>query len=114
MDLGFYFRGHGLTVADRNHQENGDYKEVAFIRPSGIINFKADPEQIPAEDLQKIQAQADRAKAEFMEAWEKMPLMKQYEVILDSLTPSELVAMERGTPAQETINKYFNRYLERA
>lgn len=65
INLGVYCFPGGTSFCDRNRTERGDYKELAFVRAYGQINYKTPRENIPADIVQKIEQEARTARARF-------------------------------------------------
>lgn len=75
--------GNGITVCNKAAEENGDYKQIAHISEGGNIRLYVSNSYIPAAEMEKIKAMADREKAEYMKRFENLPEVKQYGKILD-------------------------------
>lgn len=78
--------GNGITVCNKAVVENGDYKIIAHIRETGKIKWYVNPgSYVPGNDLLKIEHTAN-VQSEKWERWiSSMPLMKQYEFLLDHI-----------------------------
>ena len=75
--------GNGTTVCNKAVTENGDYKKIAHISEGGNIRLYVAESYIPADEMEKIKAMANREKAEFMKRFETLPEVEQYGKILD-------------------------------
>lgn len=75
--------GNGTTVCNKAVTENGDYKKIAHISEGGNIRLYVAESYIPAAEMEKIKAMANRDKAEFMKCFESLPEVEQYGKILD-------------------------------
>ena len=61
-DLGFYYLGNGISVADKNSEVSGDFEFIAHINADRTIDFAT--EKLTIEDKQKIEhfAKTDNSK----------------------------------------------------
>lgn len=75
--------GNGTTVCNKAVTENGDYKKIAHISEGGNIRLYVAESYIPADEMEKIKAMANREKAEYMKRFESLPEVEQYGKILD-------------------------------
>lgn len=75
--------GNGTTICNKAVTENGDYKIIAHISAGGNIQLYVPESYIPAAEMEKIRAMANREKAEFMQRFESLPEVEQYGKILD-------------------------------
>ena len=75
--------GNGTTVYNKAVLENGDYKMIAHISECGNIQLYIAESYIPASEMEKIKAIANRDKEEFMKRFESLPEVEQYGKILD-------------------------------
>lgn len=83
FEIGFYCLGNGTTVANKATMENGDYKTIAHISEGGNIRLYVAESYIPAAEMGKIKAMANRDKAEFMKRFEGLPEVEQYGKIIE-------------------------------
>lgn len=83
FELWFGCFGNGTTVCNKAVTENGDYKKIAHISEGGNIRLYVAESYIPAAEMEKIKAMANRDKAEFMKRFESLPEVEQYGKILD-------------------------------
>ena len=109
--------GNGTTVCNKAAMEHGDYKTIAHISPAGNIKLYVNPDYIPANDMKRIEAAADRDRAEFLrrlkleveanpnEAYFKMLDALPIDVLLSYLADKEGTLRERN-------RKLINLYLE--
>lgn len=114
----------GVMYCDTDRHENGDYKQIAFIHTSGKIQFFEKPEKIPGADLLRIERDADTTAANYRAQWERLPIYKRYETIIDfiySFTTtlySEYIAINAlPRPADHiarTVSKYEFLILNRS
>lgn len=77
--------GNGTTVCNKAVTENGDYKKIAHISEGGNIRLYVAESYIPAAEMEKIKAMANRDKAEFMKRFETLPEVEQYGKIIDKV-----------------------------
>lgn len=78
--------GNGITVCNKAVMENNDYKIIAHISEGGNIKLYVKESYIPLEDMKIIQKCADGKKKDFQEKFEKLSDIKQYGIILDSIS----------------------------
>lgn len=83
FELWFGCLGNGTTVCNKAVTENGDYKTIAHISEGGNIRLYVADSYIPAAEMEKINALANREKAEFEKRFESLPEIEQYGKILD-------------------------------
>jgi hypothetical protein len=86
--------GNGKTVFNKAVMENGEYKEIAHISEGGRITwYIKDPENyVPGKDMEVIKSWARSASEKFMRQWELLPDIRKYEIMLDSIPYSVLLA----------------------
>jgi hypothetical protein len=107
--------GNGITVCNKAVEENGDYKIIAHISNAGNIKLYVSENYIPFEDMEKIKAAANKNKEIFQSGFEKLPILKQYEVILDSLAIEEmLLSFKDKRPLEEKIIDMRKTYYKNA
>lgn len=82
FELWFGYFGNGTTVCNKAVTENGDYKKIAHISEGGNIRLYVAESYIPAAEMEKIKAMANRDKAEFIKRFESLPEFYQYGKIL--------------------------------
>lgn len=82
FELWFGCLGNGTTVCNKAVTENGDYKKIAHISEGGNIRIYVAESYIPAAEMEKIKAMANRDKAEFIKRFESLPEFYQYGKIL--------------------------------
>ena len=83
FELWFGCLGNGTTVCNKAVMENSDYKTIAHISEGGNIRLYVADSYIPAAEMEKIKALANREKAEFEKRFESLPEIEQYGKILD-------------------------------
>ena len=77
--------GNGITVCNKAIEEHGDYKTIAHISPRGNIKLYVTENIIPQESVKAIRDTARYTREEFLKAWNKYSVAKQYEMMLDEL-----------------------------
>ncbi len=78
FDLMFGCLGNGVTVCDRSHMVNGDYKTVAHIDPCGAYKLYC---PLPQEAVQRIRHMAQGEGERFAAHWESLtPSRRHYEL----------------------------------
>ena len=103
----------GIHWCDTSVYNGGYYKRLALVKNSGIIQWDVKKENLPDEIVRRIEADAERTKAQFMAKWEALSEITKYQRILDSLTIQELLTVKRGTPMTETIERFESTYFLR-
>lgn len=109
--------GNGTTVCNKAVEEHGDYKRIAHISPAGNIKLYVDPDYIPADDMKRIEAAADRDRAEFLRRLNlevKANPNEAYFKMLEALPTDVFLAYienKEGT-RRERNRKLINLYLE--
>ena len=73
----------GVMYCDTDRHENGDYKKIAFIHDSGLLDWYEKPEKIPGADLLRIEHAASTRAANYRAQWEKLPDFERYAAIYD-------------------------------
>lgn len=110
-DLMFGCFGNGTTVCNRAQTERGDYKIIAHISEGGNVTYY---DKLPADIVERIEKTAADDKQKFQAEFIKLPKIKQYEIILDSL-PMDKWSEYRD---RDMYNKEFDtllaEYFERA
>lgn len=84
--------GNGVTVCNSAVEEYGDYKKVCHISPEGKITWYVKEDYPPEDAKAKILETAASEKAKYDAWFNSLPAWKQYEIKLDKMTPSELIA----------------------
>ena len=77
--------GNGTTVCNKAVEENGDYKQIAHISEGGNIRLYVAESYIPASEMEKIKAMANKEKSEYMKRFENLSEVEQYGKILDRI-----------------------------
>lgn len=95
FELWFGCFGNGTTVCNKAVTENGDYKKIAHISEGGNIRLYVAESYIPAAEMEKIRAMANRDKAEFMKRFESLPEGEQYGKILDRVEHQKFMEFVR-------------------
>lgn len=98
------YLGNGTTICNKAVMENGDYKMIAHISEGGNVQLYVSESYIPAAEMEKIKAMANRDKAEFIKRFENLPEVEQYGKILDRVPNQkfmEFVSDKR--PLQEKL-----------
>ena len=85
FELFFGCLGNGTTVCNKAVMKNGDYKQIAHISECGNIRLYVAESYIPAAEMEKIKAMANREKAEYMKRFESLPEVEQYGKIIDRI-----------------------------
>ena len=80
--------GNGTTVCNKAVIVNGDYKTIAHISDGGRIKWYIEnPEfYVPETEMKIIQGWAGSANKKFMEEWNRLPDIKKYEKMLDTIS----------------------------
>lgn len=103
--------GNGTTVCNKAVTENGDYKKIAHISEGGNIRLYVAESYIPAAEMKKIKAMANRVKTEFMKRFKTLPEVEQYGKILDRVQHQkfmEFVGDKRPLAEKlPSMRKYF-------
>lgn len=100
--------GNGVTVCNKAVMENGDYKHVAHISPRGKITWYVKPDYAPDDAKAKIESIAASEKMKYDTWFDSLPKMKQYEIALDAMTASELLA-NHGRNTDDIIADFKNK-----
>lgn len=115
----------GVVYCDTDRHENGDYKKIAFIHDSGLLQWYEKPEKIPGADLLRIEHAASTRAANYRAQWEKLPALERYAAIYDYILTFSGSALRREYSAikalprpadhiARTIRKYEFLILNRA
>ena len=98
----------GVVYANKAIEENGDYKRIAFINEFGALRFYVPVSSIPADDLLRIDHDANVARCRFREKWDTKTNINKL-CFLGDLLPFGLL----GVPEFETLEDRID-YLEYA
>lgn len=85
FELWFGCLGNGITVCNKAVEVNGDYKKIAHISNGGNVQLYVPKPYIPADAMEKINAMASRAAAEFHGKFERLSTIQQYGRIIDEV-----------------------------
>ena len=85
FDLMMCCLGNGTTLVNRAVWENNDYKTIGHISNAGNINYRIDVKSSPVDAERRISEEAERMRKAFRAEFEALPLIRQYECILDEL-----------------------------
>lgn len=111
FELWFGCLGNGTTVCNKAVTENGDYKKIAHISEGGNIRLYVADSYIPAAEMEKINALANREKAEFEKRFESLPEIEQYGKILNRVPHQKFMEFIRDKrPLSEklpTMREYY-------
>ena len=83
FDIMFCSLGNGLTVCNRAATEHGDYKNIAHISRAGNIAWFIPVNKIPGDALLQIEHHAHAMESNFKAEFNALPVLKQYEFLLD-------------------------------
>lgn len=100
--------GNGITVYDisRTNNETNDYVTVAHISPEGVVKIYDD--SISAEDMSRIQHEADATREKFLMDWEKLDTVSQFQRLYDRAdTETMLNIGKENLSTEEKIQKYM-------
>lgn len=113
INLGIYSFPGGTSFCDRNRTENNDYKELAFVRVYGQIQYKTPREKLPHEIIEKIESEARTARAKFeadtRHNW-KLDRVKTYFRMLDYLPISEVLKITAEKDDAEKLKMIIAAY----
>lgn len=84
--------GNGITVCNKAVMEHGDYKHVAHISPEGKITWYVSQDYVPEKEREKIENAAAQNKADYDKWFNSLSEEKRYQITLDKMSPSELIA----------------------
>ena len=84
--------GNGITVCNKAVMEHGDYKMVAHLSDQGEVKWYVEPGYTPASDVIKIREAATIQQNKYETWWASLSEAKRYEITLDRMGPSELIA----------------------
>ena len=105
----FGLLGNGITAYDvsRTDPETHDYPMVAHISAEGVV--KIYDENISAGDMERINAQAQSARDEFMSDWDKLSAVQQFQRLLDraDISTSVNISSEKSLSMEQKIEKYM-------
>lgn len=105
FELWFGCFGNGITVCNSAIMEHGDFKHIAHIQPYGKVKLYVEKDYIPTEDLKRIYDMAEKEKVSFLEQWNKLPLIRRYEVMLDHLSINEFLEWTKENKKHETLEQ---------
>lgn len=105
FELWFGCLGNGITVCNSAVMENGDFKHIAHIQPYGKVKLYVKKDYIPTEDLKRIYDMAEKEKVNFLEQWNKLPLIRRYETMLDYLSINEFLEWTKENKKHETLEQ---------
>ena len=105
FELWFGCLGNGVTVCNSAVMEHGDFKHIAHIQPYGKVKLYVEKDYIPTEDLKRIYDMAEKEKVSFLELWNKLPLIKRYEAMLDHLSINEFLEWTKENKKHETLEQ---------
>lgn len=113
FELWFGCLGNGTTVCNKAVTVNGDYKVIAHISNGGNIQFYMPVSSIPTDAMERIEAMASMTTESSRRKFEQLPILKQYEMILDCLPIEMLIKTnkdERSLPekVQELRGYYYS------
>ncbi len=100
--------GNGITAYDvsRTDPETNDYPTVAHISEEGAVKIYDD--SLSAEDIERINEQAQPAREKFMSDWNKLSVTVQYQRLLDNADITTSVnVMNDKISTEEKIAKYM-------
>ena len=105
----FGLLGNGITVYDtsRIDSETHDYPTVAHISAEGIVKIYDD--NISAEDMERINAEAQSAREKFMSDWSKLSAAQQFQRLLDraDISTSVNISADKSLSMEQKIEKYM-------
>ncbi len=104
----FGLLGNGITAYDvsRTDPETHDYPIVAHISQEGVVKIYDD--SISAEDMERINEQAQSAREKFMNDWNMLSPVQQFQKLLDRADISTTVSINREKLSMEqTVEKYM-------
>lgn len=105
FELWFGCLGNGITVCNSAVMEHGDFKHIAHIQPYGKVKLYVEKDYIPTEDLKRIYDMAILQKMKYLEWWNKIPLIKRYEMMLDHLSINEFLEWTKENKKHETLEQ---------
>ena len=77
--------GNGITCCNKAVEEHGDYKYIAHISSKGNIKFYVKESYIPEDALATIRENGRLEREKFLQYWNTLSPIKQYEIMLDQL-----------------------------
>ncbi|MCM1530411.1 MAG: toprim domain-containing protein, partial [Alistipes sp.] len=104
----FGLLGNGITAYDvsRTDKETNDYPTVAHISPEGVVRIYDD--SLSAEDMERINEQAQLAREKFMNDWNMLSPVQQFQRLYDRADISTTVNINREKLSMEqTVEKYM-------
>ncbi len=100
--------GNGITAYDvsRTDPETHDYPTVAHISEEGVVSIYDDT--LSEKDMQRIQEQAQSARKQFFERWNRLSTEEQYYQLLNNADMTTSVNITRDhLPMEKAIEKYM-------
>lgn len=104
----FGLLGNGITAYDvsRTDKETNDYPTVAHISPEGVIKIYDD--SLSADDMKRINEQAQSAREKFMTEWDSLSTTTQLQRLYDRAdTETMLNIGKENLSTEEKIAKYM-------
>lgn len=104
----FGLLGNGITAYDvsRTDPETHDYPTVAHISEEGVVSIYDDT--LSEKDMQRIQEQAQSARKQFFERWNRLSTEEQYYQLLNNADMTTSVNITRDhLPMEKAIEKYM-------
>ena len=97
FDLFMCCLGNGTTVCNKAviDRETLDYKFVAHISEAGIISWYVNKHTLPDEAIERIENTAATDRRQWIEMWDKEPVTRKFEWLLDLMTCAELAAFNQ-------------------
>lgn len=100
--------GNGITVCNKAVMEHGDYKMVAHISDQGEVKWYVEPGYTPASDVIKIREAATIQQNKYETWWASLSEAKRYEITLDRMSPSELIAHIKERPGRSRGERRYD------
>lgn len=104
----FGLLGNGITAYDvsRTDKETNDYPTVAHISPEGVVRIYDN--SISAEDMERINEQARSAREKFMNDWNMLSPVQQFQRLYERADISTTVNIgKEKLSMEEKIEKYM-------
>lgn len=115
MDLLFACMGNGITVCDKEQ----NYRDVCHISIHGHVQFYTEKENLPSENLDRIFAEAERERTNFLIEWEKKSTAAKYSYMMDVPTIgfgynafTKVAHESRHLPMEELVRKMEEVFFE--
>lgn len=113
INLGVYCFPGGTSFCDRNRTESGDYKELAFVRAYGQINYKTPREKIPADVIKKIEQEARETRRKFEEQtrrdWQ-LDRIRSYSRLVDYLSLNDALKVFNEKDPEQQLEMIIQAY----